>query len=264
MLDARQKGVNVSAPDSTQKDMNVSAPDSTQKDMNVSAPDSTQKDMTFSVSDTIQSTETDFVTESADVQRENTSSNCNGISLSSDAENPQKRDVKEPSSVSAIGTPHTAPTLIERIMAQEYTAEERGENNASENISHFVNKTSSGRIAGSTRWQRLISQYPHVNTFTEGELKNCVRVEPRDFPRLRREGWNIAGNRFILHCFQRNAHCLIGRVSDTEQYIFAVPGIYGDQERFMANMFGFPCFKAIDPDAPLEDGQEGYWYRSLH
>ena len=264
VLDTRQKDVTDSAQNSSQKDMTDSAADSSQKDVTDSAADSSQKDVTDSAAGSSQKDVTDFVSESANVHRENISQTPNGISLSSDAKNPQKSDVKDPSSVSAVSTPRTAPTLVERIMAQEYTAAEGGENNTSENISRSINKTSSGRFAGSARWQRLVSQYPHADTFTEGELKNCVRVEPRDFPRLRREGWNIAGNRFILHCFQRNAHCLIGRIGDTEQYIFAVPGIYGDQERFMANMFGFPCFKAIDPDAPLEDGQQGYWYRSLH
>lgn len=164
---------------------------------------------------------------------------------------------------SVISTPRTQPTLVERIIAQEYTTS--SEDTSAENTAQSVNTNKNASKSASTaRWDRLVRQYPRSDAFTEGELKNCVRVEPRDFPRLRREGWNIAGNRFIMHCFQRNAHCLIGRIGDTEQYVFAVPGIYDNQERFMANMFGFPCFKAMDTDAPLDNGQKGYWYRSLH
>lgn len=174
------------------------------------------------------------------------------LSFSPSAE--EKMSADEPS---VIDTPRTQPTLVERIMAQEYTA-------ASGDV---ADQDSSGPVTASAsaiRWNRLVHQYPLSDAFTDGELKNSVRVEPKDFPRLRREGWNIAGNRFILRCFQRNAHCLIARIDNTEQYIFAVPGIYDDQERFIANMFGFPCFKSIDQNGPLSSGQKGYWYRSLH
>ena len=170
-------------------------------------------------------------------------------------------DTASPAYVTSM--PRTSPTLVEKIMAQEYKMP-RPESFSKSPSPDDANNTSSSKPSTPSRWERLISRYPRSDAFSEGELKNCVRVEPRDFPRLRREGWNIAGNRFILHCFQRNAHCLIGRIGDTEQYVFAVPGIYDNQERFMANMFGFPCFKSADPDIPLTNGQKGYWYRSLH
>lgn len=177
----------------------------------------------------------------------------------SPAQNTPNDSARPASSVLVSDMPRTSPTLIEKIMAQEYQAPKP------ESLSKSPSPDGADRDPSApSRWERLTSRYPRSDTFAEGELKNCVRVEPRDFPRLRREGWNIAGNRFILHCFQRNAHCLIGRIGDTEQYVFAVPGIYDNQERFMANMFGFPCFKANDSNAPLTDGQKGYWYRALH
>lgn len=167
------------------------------------------------------------------------------------------------SSVLVADMPRTSPTLVEKIMAQEYQTP-KPESFSKSPSPDDTDKDSSSKPSAPSRWEQLTSRYPRSDAFSEGELKNCVRVEPRDFPRLRREGWNIAGNRFILHCFQRNAHCLIGRIGDTEQYVFAVPGIYDNQERFMANMFGFPCFKANNPNAPLTNGQKGYWYRALH
>ena len=167
------------------------------------------------------------------------------------------------SSPSAISMPRTSPTLVERIIAQEYKKPDVGSFSKTSSTKSTDNTTIPSKTHLLSRWDRLTSQYPRVNIFSEGELKNCVRVEPKDFPVLRREGWNIAGNRFILHCFQRNAHCLIGRIGDTEQYIFAVPGIYDNQERFMANMFGFPCFKSLEQGSPLSIGQKGYWYRAL-
>ena len=156
--------------------------------------------------------------------------------------------------------PRTAPTLVERILAQEFTDTSAG---ASVLQTDTVQpKTAKSRSF--TRWERLTHRFPAADVFTEGELRNCLRIEPRDIPVLRREGFHIAGNRFILHCLQRDSHCLLGRIGDSEQYVFAIPGIYDSQERFMANMFGFPCFCPLDDVQLPTEGQKGYWYRSVH
>ena len=156
--------------------------------------------------------------------------------------------------------PRTAPTLVERILAQEFTDTSAG---ASVPQTDTVQpKTAKSRSF--TRWERLTHRFPAADVFTEGELRNCLRIEPRDIPVLRREGFHIAGNRFILHCLQRDPHCLLGRIGDSEQYVFAIPGIYDSQERFMANMFGFPCFCPLDDVRLPTEGQKGYWYRSVH
>ena len=156
--------------------------------------------------------------------------------------------------------PRTAPTLVERILAQEFTDTSAG---ASVPQTDTVQpKTAKSRSF--TRWERLTHRFPAADVFTDGELRNCLRIEPRDIPVLRREGFHIAGNRFILHCLQRDPHCLLGRIGDSEQYVFAIPGIYDSQERFMANMFGFPCFCPLDDVRLPTEGQKGYWYRSVH
>ena len=154
-----------------------------------------------------------------------------------------------------------AHTLVEKILAQEFvdTTPQAADQTAASNT-----PPQTAASAASARWNRLTHRFPKDTRFTDGELKNCVRVTPREIPVLRREGFHIAGNRFILHCFQRDPHCLIGKIGDSEQYIFAVPGIYDNQERFMANMFGFPCFKSETPGETLEAGQKGYWYKAIH
>lgn len=156
--------------------------------------------------------------------------------------------------------PRTAPTLVERILAQEFTDTSAGASVLQTDTAQP--KTDKSRSF--TRWERLTHRFPAADVFTEGELRNCLRIEPRDIPVLRREGFHIAGNRFILHCLQRDSHCLLGRIGDSEQYVFAIPGIYDSQERFMANMFGFPCFCPLDDVRLPTEGQKGYWYRSVH
>ena len=115
----------------------------------------------------------------------------------------------------------------------------------------------------SSPWEQIQATYPQINPFTDDEIQNCVRVELSDLPTLRQNGWRIAGNRFILHSFQKNRHLVLGRLKSNGRYIFAVPGYYDNQERFMANMFGFPYFKSSD-GGPLRYGQKGYWYRLLY
>ena len=156
--------------------------------------------------------------------------------------------------------PRTSPTLVERILAQEFTDTSAGASVLQTDTAQP--KTDKSRSF--TRWERLTHRFPAADVFTEGELRNCLRIEPRDIPVLRREGFHIAGNRFILHCLQRDSHCLLGRIGDSEQYVFAIPGIYDSQERFMANMFGFPCFCPLDDVRLPTEGQKGYWYRSVH
>lgn len=156
--------------------------------------------------------------------------------------------------------PRTSPTLVERILAQEFTDTSAGASVLQTDTAQP--KTDKSRSF--TRWERLTHRFPAADVFTEGELRNCLRIEPRDIPVLRREGFHIAGNRFIMHCLQRDSHCLLGRIGDSEQYVFAIPGIYDSQERFMANMFGFPCFCPLDDVRLPTEGQKGYWYRSVH
>lgn len=121
----------------------------------------------------------------------------------------------------------------------------------------------SDQSTASSPWEQIQASYPQINPFTDDEIQNCVRVELSDLPALRQNGWRIAGNRFILHSFQKNRHLVLGRLKSNGRYIFAVPGYYDNQERFMANMFGFPYFKSTD-GGPLRYGQKGYWYRLLY
>ena len=124
-------------------------------------------------------------------------------------------------------------------------------------------ETADSLSRSSSPWEQVQAAYPQINPFTDDEIGDCVRIELTDLPTLRQNGWRIAGNRFILHSFQKNRHLVLGRLKNNGRYIFAVPGYYDNQERFMANMFGFPYFKSSD-GGPLRYGQKGYWYRLLY
>lgn len=98
--------------------------------------------------------------------------------------------------------------------------------------------------------------------FGDGEILQCRRMERRDFSYLNRRDWALRNNRFLLYGFYHFGHLLLGRLKDG-QYILGVPGIYDQQERFMANMFGFPHFK-YSPQVEIPQGKGGYWYRLIY
>lgn len=110
-------------------------------------------------------------------------------------------------------------------------------------------------------WQWMWVNFPHMQPFPDGEIRDGIRIEQQDLSRLRQNGIGLATNRFILHAFQRYGHILLAELG--EMHILAIPGIYDSQERFLANMFGFPYFKSTT-EGPVQYGQNGYWYRPLH
>ena len=64
---------------------------------------------------------------------------------------------------------------------------------------------------------------------------------------------SLRNNRFVQHGQYHFGHLLLGR-NRLGQYILGVPGGYDQQERFMANMFGFPYFRESRQN-PLSQGK---------
>ena len=75
----------------------------------------------------------------------------------------------------------------------------------------------------------------------------------------------VATTSFFLYGSHAFQHFLLGKMEheDTICYILAVPGIYEERERLLANLFGFPYFKSARAKA-AQPGHFGYWYRTIH
>lgn len=99
--------------------------------------------------------------------------------------------------------------------------------------------------------------------FTDGEIVDCRKLDLQETSLLNRADWALRGNRFLLYSYYHFGYLLLGRLRGKPQYILGVPGVYDQQERFMANMFGFPNFKD-SPLVELPDGKGGYWYRLIN
>ena len=97
--------------------------------------------------------------------------------------------------------------------------------------------------------------------FDDADFLCCMKIHPNDlmgFPPCTRA---LRNNRFLQYGFYHFGHLLLG-VRPGGRYILGVPGSYDQQERFMANMFGFPYFRESRL-IHLPRNRGGYWYRSI-
>ena len=94
--------------------------------------------------------------------------------------------------------------------------------------------------------------------FNDGQFTECRKIKPSDCGTLCRKNGCFCNNRFVIYGYQNFGHLLLCR-NQRGQYILGVPGSYSHQERFMANMFGFPYFRE-SPEIRIPGGRGGYWY----
>lgn len=101
-----------------------------------------------------------------------------------------------------------------------------------------------------------------MNPFYDTDVSAAVRMEPRDLGKLPIEFWYLANNSFLLHGYYSYRHLLFMKIRNREewQYAIGVPGKEKEQEKFMANMFGFQHFKKVNRK---EDEKFGYWWLRL-
>ena len=97
--------------------------------------------------------------------------------------------------------------------------------------------------------------------FSDGELISAWKIHPDDLKHFPRHYCALRNNRFLQYGHYNFGYLLLGQ-RNNGQYILGVPGVYNQQERFMANMFGFPYFKESSYiEIPKMRG--GYWYRLI-
>ncbi len=98
----------------------------------------------------------------------------------------------------------------------------------------------------------------------EGQEIECVNMQLNDLQEFPRKYWYVGNNSFLLHGFFNYRHILFGEMSENgkKEYFIGVPGIFQNQERVMASMFGFPEFRTAK-HTEFKTGNFGYWYRIL-
>ena len=97
--------------------------------------------------------------------------------------------------------------------------------------------------------------------FSDGELTAAWKIHLNDLKCFPHHYCSLRNNRFIQYGHYNFGHLLLGQ-KNNGQYILGVPGGYNQQERFMANMFGFPYFKE-SRYVEIPKARGGYWYRLI-
>lgn len=112
------------------------------------------------------------------------------------------------------------------------------------------------------KWDHLQCQYPSTDPFEDNEYVECLQIAPKDLMYLRRDDWKFSRNNFLLQGYNNYGHLLLGK-SKEGGFVLGVPGLSENQERFLANMYGFMTFKPGKATAERTE-KFGYWLRPVH
>lgn len=114
--------------------------------------------------------------------------------------------------------------------------------------------------APKTLWDKLCTLYPKVNPFPYAKGMVCLKIKPGDIGRLPKENWILGNNSFLLHGYFQYRYLILVRQKQDDQirYILGVPGALNNNDKFMANMFGFNDFMPAQRNDP-SPGSFGYW-----
>ena len=115
-------------------------------------------------------------------------------------------------------------------------------------------------------WNRLRAAYPKVTAFECADGCEILVIKPQDIGLLPRENWVYGSNSFLLHGYYNYRYLILARLGkpgERGRYILGVPGHYGNNEKYMAAMFGFDRFVRSTRQPP-RDSRFGYWYTDLN
>ena len=115
-------------------------------------------------------------------------------------------------------------------------------------------------------WNRLRAAYPKVTAFECADGCEILVIKPQDIGLLPRENWVYGHNSFLLHGYYNYRYLILARLGkpgERGRYILGVPGHYGNNEKYMAAMFGFDRFVRSTRQPP-RDSRFGYWYTDLN
>lgn len=116
-----------------------------------------------------------------------------------------------------------------------------------------------------TRWQQMRKEYPKIQPFDHDGGSEVLAIRPDDIGKLPRESWIYGNNSFLLHGYYNYRYLILVRLDQENgqvRYLLGVPGHYYSNEKYMANMFGFPNF-VLSKKQPPNDGRFGYWYTDI-
>lgn len=106
-------------------------------------------------------------------------------------------------------------------------------------------------------WEEYELQRPFPNV----PDMECVKIQLKDLRKLQKKYWYLGNNNFLVRGFHNYRYLWFGR-QEEEKYILGVPGVYQEQERVLATIFGFSEF-ASEVEGEVSIGTPGCWYRRI-
>lgn len=180
--------------------------------------------------------------------------------------------------ISPVTEPVIQPSVMPEIQPEPTTPaqpmEIRAEEQATQNYCPYqevmqeqpyqaqtYREPSGQRAVHNVLWSRLENTFPKVIAFEDEPEIPCLKIDLKDLEYLPKENWGLANNSFLLHGYYNFRYLILAKMGDN-QYMIGIPGMFHNNERFMAAMFGFDHFKPVKEYKPLT-GHFGYWYQWL-
>lgn len=91
----------------------------------------------------------------------------------------------------------------------------------------------------------------------------AISAQLRDLRYLPEEHWTLRNNSFVLRGYYKYGKILIGQMGEEKRWFIGVPGVFFNQEKIIAGMFGFDCFKSKAPEGE-KPGAYGFWCHFLN
>ncbi len=107
------------------------------------------------------------------------------------------------------------------------------------------------------KWEQLCKKYEVVYPF--GSEQPFITIHLKDFIILQEGYQKLVHNSFLLHGYYNYGHLILGRLEEWEEspYYVGVPGVYYENEKKAARMFGFAGFEGASKT--IENGSYGYY-----
>ena len=156
---------------------------------------------------------------------------------------------------------------LSKLKEQESMEEEFLPPNEEEQEEDDMVSVASGCASGMNPWvdhpaaRSILNRFVRMYPFDDGEMAECVRLEPKDIGLLPMSAWVLGNNSFVLHSYSSFRHLLFAKKLTREgcEYYLMVPGFFTYREKQLAQMFGFEMFKGSRRRGP-KGGEFGYWY----
>ena len=106
------------------------------------------------------------------------------------------------------------------------------------------------------KWNQLCLKYNVVHPFPDQE--GFLTITLKDFIILQEGYQKLVHNSFLLHGYYNYGHVILGGLKEEkDKYYIGVPGVYYEQEKKAARMFGFVGFEGVEKI--VENGSYGYY-----